>query len=83
VKAVLQKVVADEVDAGLVYRTDVLAAGAKVEGISFPEASAAVNRYPIATLRASRNPATAQAFVDHVRSAEGQRVLSRAGFGRP
>jgi len=83
VKAVLQKVVADEVDAGLVYTTDVVAAGAGVEGIAVPEAADVVNRYPVAVLRESRNPATAQAFVDYLRSEPGQQVLRRAGFGAP
>jgi molybdate transport system substrate-binding protein len=83
VKAALQKVTADEVDAALVYRTDVRAAGDRVEGIEFPESAKAVNRYPLAVLTASRNPSTAQAFVDHVLSADGRRVLSEAGFGPP
>ena len=83
VKAVLQKVTSDEVDAALVYRTDVLAAGAQVEGIDVPQASAAVSRYPVAVVRASRNPVTAAAFVAQVRSADGQRVLRAAGFARP
>ena len=83
VKAVLQKVTADEVDAALVYRTDVVAAGDQVEGIEFPEAGEAVNRYPVAVLTASPDPGTARAFVDLVTSADGQRVLTEAGFGRP
>ena len=83
VKAVLQKVSADEVDAALVYRTDVRAAGGRVEGIEVPEARQVVNRYPVAVLAQSRVPATAQAFVDLARSPEGQRALSEAGFGRP
>jgi molybdate transport system substrate-binding protein len=83
VKAVLQKVAADEVDAGLVYTTDVAAAGDRVEGIAFPEAARAPNRYPVAVLRAARNPVTAQAFVDHLRSDAGRRVLDDAGFGPP
>jgi molybdate transport system substrate-binding protein len=83
VKAVLQKVVADEVDAGLVYTTDVVAAGERVEGLTVPEAERAPNRYPVAVLRASRNPATAQAFVDLVLSGAGQQVLRDAGFGPP
>ena len=48
VKAVLTKVELGEVDAGLVYRTDVLAAGDAVEGIRFAGAEAAVTEYPIA-----------------------------------
>jgi molybdate transport system substrate-binding protein len=82
VKAVLQKVASDEVDAGLVYRTEVLAAGDRVEGIAFPESAQAVNRYPIATLRTSDHPALAQEFVDYVLSADGAGVLTEAGFGR-
>ena len=83
VKAVLQKVTSDEVDAALVYRTDVRAAGAAVQGIEFPEAARGVNRYPLAVLTESRNPTTAQAFVDQVLSADGRRVLTEAGFGPP
>lgn len=83
VRAVLQKVVADEVDAGLVYTTDVVAAGDRVEGLAFPEAAQAPNRYPVAVLRASRNPGTAQAFVEFTRSDAGRQVLRDAGFGPP
>jgi molybdate transport system substrate-binding protein len=80
---VLGKVIAGEADAGLVYVTDVKGAGDKVEGIEFPQASAAVNVYPIATLKDSRNQAAANAFVEAVTSAAGQRVLADAGFGKP
>ena len=52
---VLGKVTSGEADAGLVYVTDVRAAGGKVKGIPFPEAAAAVNTYPIAALRTSKN----------------------------
>ena len=83
VKAVLQKVVADEVDAGLVYSTDVRAAGGRVEGIDVPGAAAAANRYPVAVLRESRNPVTARAFVAFVRSVPGRQALEQAGFGSP
>jgi molybdate transport system substrate-binding protein len=83
VKAAVQKVASDEVDAALVYRTDVRAAGDQVEGIEFPESSRAVNRYPLAVLTESRNPTSAQAFADLVLSAAGQRVLTEAGFGPP
>jgi molybdate transport system substrate-binding protein len=82
VKAALAKVAADEVDAALVYRTDVIAAADRVEGIDFPEAGQAVNTYPIAVLTASRAPAAAQAFVDYVLSPDGQAVLEEAGFAQ-
>lgn len=83
VKATLAKVTLGEVDAALVYRTDVQAAGNKVEGIDFPEAAQAVNDYPIAVLKDSKDAATARAFVDLVRSSEGGSVLMAAGFDVP
>ena len=80
VKATLTKVTLGEVDAALVYRTDVLAAGGKVKGIEFPEADKAVNDYPIAVL--SRAPAAtlAKQFYDLVLSQQGKDVLTKAGF---
>ena len=83
VKAALTKVQLGEVDAALVYATDVLAAGDDVEGIGFPEAEQEVNSYPICTLAAAPNPAAAQAFVDLVGSDEGQQALGDAGFRAP
>jgi molybdate transport system substrate-binding protein len=83
VKATLQKVSRDEVDAALVYRTDVISSPAKVDGIEFPEAKLAVNRYPIAALKASKNAHLAKAFADYVLSPPAQTVLSRAGFAKP
>ena len=80
VKAALSKVELGEVDAALVYRTDVLAAGDKVRGIEFPEAADAVNDYPIAMTKAAPHPDAAAAFVEQVLSAEGQKVLADAGF---
>jgi molybdate transport system substrate-binding protein len=83
VKAVLSKVSLGEVDAALVYKTDVKAAGGKVEGIAFPEAGKAVNDYPIAVCAKAPNAAGAKAFVDHVLSDKGKAVLTQAGFDGP
>ena len=83
VKAALAKVSLGEVDAALVYRTDVLAAKDKVDGIEFPEADQAINDYPIATLTEAKNADGAKAFVDFVLSARGRTVLSAAGFEAP
>ncbi|PPK64874.1 molybdate ABC transporter substrate-binding protein [Actinokineospora auranticolor] len=80
VKAALTKVRLGEVDAALVYRTDVKAAGASVEGIEFPEADKAVNDYPIAALKKAPNAKGAKAFVDYVLSDKGKSVLADAGF---
>jgi len=83
VKAALTKVQLGEVDAALVYATDVQAGGSDVEGIQFPEAEREINSYPICVLRAAPDPAAAQAFVDLVHSAEGQQALADAGFRAP
>jgi molybdate transport system substrate-binding protein len=83
VKAVLTKVSLGEVDAALVYKTDVKAAGDKVEGIEFPESDKAVNEYPIAACAKAPNPAGAKAFVEFVLSDKGKAVLTEAGFGAP
>ncbi|WP_037680178.1 molybdate ABC transporter substrate-binding protein [Streptomyces griseus] len=83
VKAALNKVVLKEADAAVVYKTDVHAAGDKVQGVDFPESADAINDYPIALLKSSRNTGTAKAFIALVRSAEGQKVLTEAGFLKP
>jgi molybdate transport system substrate-binding protein len=83
VKSVIGKVELDEVDAGMVYVTDVKAAGAKVKGIVIPSSINATATYPIAALAHSSNAATAAAFVAYVLSPAGQSVLQAAGFLPP
>lgn len=80
VAAVVTQVAEGDADAGLVYRTDVAANTGKIEGIDFPEASTAVNLYPIATLKGAPNAAGAQAFVDLVTGVDGRKVLADNGF---
>ena len=83
VKAVLSKVVLGEADAGIVYVTDVKAAGAKVVGVVIPKDQNVTTTYPIAPITASTNAVTAKAFVDYVLSPAGQQVLAAAGFTSP
>lgn len=83
VKATLTKVELKEVDAGVVYVTDVKAAGTKVKGVVIPADINASTEYPIAALTKAPNPAGAQAFVDYVLSAPAQQVLTAAGFSAP
>jgi len=83
VKAVLTKIELGEADAGLVYVTDVVAAGDKVEGIVVPEAADVVSAYPIAVLTGAPNPRGARAWVDFVLSDEGRAALAAAGFVAP
>lgn len=81
VKSVLTKVTLGEVDAGLVYVTDVRAAGDDVTGVEIPAAANAVTDYPVAVVADSPQADLAQEWVDLVLSAEGTRVLQEAGFG--
>ncbi len=78
VRALLTKVAAGEVDVGVVYRTDVIAAGDAVEGIALPDDEDVVATYPIATVEGAS--AGAQDLVDLVLSTEGQAALAEAGF---
>ncbi|MFD0273026.1 molybdate ABC transporter substrate-binding protein [Kitasatospora sp. NPDC127111] len=83
VKGALTKVELGEVDASLVYRTDVKADAAKIDGVDFPEAAKAVNDYPIAALAKAPNKDGAAAFVAYIQSPEAQQVLTAAGFQAP
>ena len=80
---VLNKVTTGQADAGLVYVTDVLAAGDKVTGVAFPESAGVVNTYPIGVLTQSVNPEPARRFVDLVTGEAGQKALAAAGFAKP
>jgi molybdate transport system substrate-binding protein len=83
VRAALNKVELGEVDAALVYATDVRSLPRSVEGIDVPEADQVVNRYPIVVLSGARNPEAAQAFVDLVLSQDGRQALADFGFRAP
>jgi molybdate transport system substrate-binding protein len=83
VKSTLSKVTLGEVDAGVVYVTDVRAAGDSVKGIEIPADVNASTTYPIVALTASKNKVTAQSFVDYVLSADGLAALTAAGFSKP
>lgn len=83
VKSTLGKVTTGNADAGLVYATDVHAAGDSVQGVEFPEAEQAVNDYPVAVIAKAPNADLARAFQELVTGAEGQAVLGSAGFGSP
>jgi molybdate transport system substrate-binding protein len=83
VKSVLSKVGLGEVDAGVVYVTDVRSAGSKVRGVPIPADVNASTAYPIATLTRAPNRVTAQAFTDYVLSPQGASALRADGFARP
>jgi molybdate transport system substrate-binding protein len=83
VKSTLAKVESGDADAAVVYVTDVKAAGDKVEGVALPDDQNIPATYPIAVVKATKNPQAAQAFVDEVVSGQGQQALQAAGFKPP
>ena len=85
VRSVAQKVALGEVDAGIVYRTDVRAARREgdIKVIEFPEESNVGARYPIAVLNNAPERELAEKFRNFVMSEAGQHVLASHGFSSP
>lgn len=83
VKGVVTKVTAGEADAGIVYVTDVKAAGDDAEGVDIPTDIKVAATYSIASVKSSKNLDTDLAFIGFLTSPEGQAILATHGFGRP
>lgn len=80
VKAVLAKVVLDEVDAGFVYRSDVIAAAGDVMEVPLPDNVTATASYPAAVIAQSPERTAAQEFVEFLTGPQASAILSAAGF---
>lgn len=76
VRGVLTKVELGEADAGIVYVTDALVAGGKVDSLPVPDA-------PVATYPIGAVDREGRAFVDFVLSGAGRQILARYGFLAP
>ena len=87
VTAVLTRVRSGEVDAGIVYQTDVASARGEVEGIDVPDAEAATTSYPVAQSTADDGDEAADSaagkFQDFLLTPEAQSILAQAGFLAP
>jgi molybdate transport system substrate-binding protein len=83
VKSTLAKLILGEADAVVVYVSDVKGAGDKVMGITIPDDQNVLATYPIAAVKASKNLAAAEAFVDEIATGSGRQVLADAGFMPP
>jgi molybdate transport system substrate-binding protein len=80
VRQVLAKVVLGEADAGIVYRSDAIAAAGKVAVVAIPPEMNVVAEYPIAALKAAPHPDLARRFIELVKSPDGAAALREAGF---
>lgn len=83
VKTAVTEVSSGEADATVVFVTDVAAAGSKVTGVTIPDDLQPAIAYPIAVVKASRNPAAAEAFVRSAVSGQVQKALLAQGFIAP
>lgn len=80
VRALLTKIAVGEFDAGIIYVTDVVAAGGSVEGIDIPSGLNVVAEYPITVV--SQKPEAVR-FLDFVLSDDGTSILGEYGFDTP
>jgi molybdate transport system substrate-binding protein len=81
VRQVLDYVVRDEVDGGVVYASDALSSGDKIKVVArAPDDSHDQILYPIAVVKDSKQPDAARKFIDLVLSSEGQAILAKHGF---
>jgi len=83
VRAVLAKVELGEGDAGIVYATDALGAGARVRVIPIPEEANVAVTYAAVVLRDAPHREAATAFLAWLAGPEGQALLARFGFTAP
>lgn len=82
VRSVLQRVQTRNVDAGLVYLTDIRASGGQVEGVDFPQATArgAAQDYLIGAVSGGPDVDLANSWIAFVTGPQGDAALTRAGF---
>ncbi len=84
VRQALAYVVRGEVEAAVVYATDVQSAGEAVQVVAAaPEGSAPPVLYPIAVVKTSKQSQEARAFVDLTLSEAGQQILRAHAFLPP
>ena len=81
VKAIVTKVTSGEADAGIVYATDVTAAGSAAAGVAIPPELNVEATYPVAVTAEGANPPAAAAWVAFVAGSRGQAILATFGFG--
>ena len=80
VRTVLTRVALGEADAGLVYATDVAAAGRGATAVAIPDRLQTHIIYKVAVLKRTTVAGLTQAFLSLTLSAQGQKTLQAHGF---
>jgi molybdate transport system substrate-binding protein len=83
VKGVVGKLSQGAADAGFVYRSDVDAAGGKLEAITLPKKLAPRVAYGVAVVKGAKQPEAARAFVQSLLKGQGAQALRDAQIGPP
>lgn len=83
VRSLVLKIGLGEIDVGIVYVTDVRAAGAALEPVELPDEHNVIAEYPIALLAGAPNRQGGEAFISFVMSDEGVAIMNDHGFGTP
>jgi molybdate transport system substrate-binding protein len=83
VAGIVGKLTQGAVDAGFIYRSDVDAAGGRIEEVAIPARASPEVAYAIAVTTDAAEPGPAQRFADGVVSGAGQEILLDSGFGPP
>lgn len=82
-RSLLTKIVEGELDAGIVYVTDVVAARGGVQVIDIPDSDRSETDYAAGITMSSDNPDLAQEFIDFLISEPGQELFRKRGFAAP
>ena len=80
VRATLAAVESGNVEAGIVYKTDALISKKVRVAFEVPEADGPVISYPVALVKAGKDPAAATKFLALLNSPEGRAVFAKYGF---
>ena len=80
VAQLITAILSGNADAGMAFRSDVVAGGSGVAGVALPAGNPVEETYRIGVLRNAANTASANSFVQFVRSERGRAILTAAGF---
>ena len=83
VKGVVGKIIQGAVEAGFVYRTDVVATDGRLRAVALPQALRPRVEYGVAVVKGAEQPGAAHAFVAGLLRGAGARILREHGFLEP